>query len=93
MSGVVRIQDDRGQKVVSTGVYGFVRHPMYLAGILLFIGAPLLMGSLYGLVFTVIFIAGLVYRIFGEEKMLETELEGYADYKKKVRFRLFPYIW
>ncbi len=93
LSGVVRIQEDRGHEVISTGVYGFVRHPMYLAGMLLFIGAPLLMGSLYGLVFTIVFITGLVYRIFGEEKMLETELKGYTDYKNKIRFRLFPYIW
>lgn len=93
LSAVVRIQDDRGQEVISTGVYSFVRHPMYLAGALLFVGAPLLFGSLVGLGFAVVFIFGFVYRIFGEEKMLEQELQGYVDYKKKVRFRIIPFIW
>ncbi|MEW6173694.1 MAG: isoprenylcysteine carboxylmethyltransferase family protein [Bacillota bacterium] len=93
VSPLVRIQSERKQQVVSTGVYGFVRHPMYLGGILLFIGAPMLLGSIYGLVVGVALLFLLAGRIIGEEKMLADELEGYADYKKKVKYRLIPYIW
>jgi len=93
VSALVRIQAERKQRVVSTGVYSIVRHPMYLGGILLFIGAPLLLGSLYGLIIGLAMFFLLAGRILGEEKMLVDELEGYEDYKKKVRYRLFPYIW
>lgn len=93
VSPLVRIQSERKQRVVSTGVYGFVRHPMYLGGILLFIGTPLLLGSTYGLLIGVLISFLLVARILGEERMLAKELEGYADYKKKVRYRLLPFIW
>jgi len=93
VSPLVRIQSERDQKVVSTGVYGFVRHPMYLGGILLFIGAPLLLGSVYGLIIGIFLSFLLVARIIGEEKMLVEELEGYVDYKKKVKYRLIPYVW
>jgi len=92
-SALVRLQAERKQKVISTGVYGFVRHPMYLGGILLFIGAPLLLGSFYGLVIGLILIFLLAGRIIGEERMLIKELEGYEDYKKKVKYRLIPFIW
>jgi protein-S-isoprenylcysteine O-methyltransferase Ste14 len=93
VSPLVRIQSERKQRVVSTGVYGFVRHPMYLGGILLFIGTPLLLGSMYGLLIGVLISFLLVARILGEEKMLVKELDGYADYRKKVRYRLIPFIW
>jgi len=93
LSGLVRIQAERKQRVVSTGVYGFVRHPMYLGGILLFIGAPLLMGSFYGVITGILLSLLLMFRIIGEETMLVTELEGYADYRKKVKYRLLPFIW
>jgi protein-S-isoprenylcysteine O-methyltransferase Ste14 len=93
VSPLVRIQAERKQQVISTGVYGFVRHPMYLAGGLLFIGAPLLLGSVYGLMIGMVMFFLLAGRIIGEERMLVNELEGYADYKKKVRYRLIPYIW
>lgn len=92
-SAEVRIQTERKQKVVSTGVYGFVRHPMYLGGILYLIGAPLLLGSKYGLVIGVLMVIFIVVRIIGEEKVLVEELEGYGDYKKRVRHRLIPFIW
>ena len=72
--------------MISTGVYGFVRHPMYLGGILLFVGTPLLLGSIYGV------LIGLII-IIGEERMLVNELEGYGNYKKKVRYRLIPFVW
>jgi protein-S-isoprenylcysteine O-methyltransferase Ste14 len=93
LSPLVRIQEDRGQRVVSTGVYGFVRHPMYLGGILMFIGAPLLLGSVFGVVVGLALTILIMARILGEEAMLTRELEGYEDYKLKVRYRLFPYIW
>lgn len=93
VSPLIRIQKERKQQVVSTGVYGFVRHPMYLGGILLFMGAPMLLGSTYGIISGLILSILLVGRIFGEEKMLVNELEGYAEYKKKVKYRLIPFIW
>jgi len=92
VSPLVRIQSERGQKVVSTGVYGFVRHPMYLGGILLFLGAPLLLGSVYGVIIGIFLSILFLIRITGEEKMLVEELDGYVDYKKKVKYRLIPYI-
>jgi protein-S-isoprenylcysteine O-methyltransferase Ste14 len=70
VSPLVRIQSDRDQKVVSTGVYGFVRHPMYLGGLTLFLGTPLLLGSLYGLIIGLFLSLLFVARIIGEEKML-----------------------
>jgi protein-S-isoprenylcysteine O-methyltransferase Ste14 len=93
VSPLVRIQSERDQKVVSTGVYGFVRHPMYLGGILLFLGGPLLLGSVYGVIIGIFLSILFVARIMGEEKMLVEELGGYVDYKKKVTYRLIPYIW
>ncbi len=92
-SAEVRIQKERKQQVVSTGVYGFVRHPMYLGGILYVIGAPVLLGSKYGILLGVLMVIFIMARIIGEEKALVEELEGYKDYKKKVRYRLIPFVW
>jgi len=93
LSDVVRIQKDRKQTVVTTGVYSIVRHPMYLGATLLFIGAPLLMGSFYGALLGVFITIVLAGRSVGEEKMLVEELDGYREYKKKVKYRLIPFIW
>jgi protein-S-isoprenylcysteine O-methyltransferase Ste14 len=93
LSPLVRIQDDRNQRVVSTGVYGFVRHPMYLGAILMFFGAPLLLGSLYGIPAGLALTLLLMARIRGEESMLIRNLEGYGEYTQNVRYRLFPFIW
>jgi protein-S-isoprenylcysteine O-methyltransferase Ste14 len=93
LSPLVRIQTDRKHQVVTSGVYAFVRHPMYLAGSLLFVGTPLLLGSAFGLIFGFILVLLLASRILGEEIMLTDELEGYAEYKKKVKYRLIPYVW
>lgn len=93
LSTLVRIQADRKQQVISTGVYGFVRHPLYLGCLLMLYGAPLLLGSITGLVIAVIALIGLVVRITGEEKMLGSELEGYQDYQQKVTYRLIPFVW
>ncbi len=93
LSPLVRIQKERKQHVVSTGVYGFVRHPMYLGAVFLFWGTPLLLESLVGLAFSASLSILTVVRIVLEEKLLATELEGYQDYRKKVRFRLIPFLW
>jgi protein-S-isoprenylcysteine O-methyltransferase Ste14 len=93
LSPLVRIQKERKQQVISTGVYGFVRHPMYLGGILMFIGTPLLLGSVFGVALGLILIFLLAFRVLGEEKMMLEELDGYEDYKRKVRYRFIPFIW
>jgi protein-S-isoprenylcysteine O-methyltransferase Ste14 len=93
LSPLVRIQDDRKQRVVSTGVYGVVRHPMYLGGILMFLGAPLLLGSSWGVIAGLALTILLMVRVVGEEGMLARELEGYREYMKNVRYRLFPFLW
>jgi len=93
LSPLVRIQEERKQHVVSTGVYGWVRHPMYLGAALMFICAPVMLGSGYGFVIGLATAASLGVRIVGEEAMLEHELHGYSDYKQKVRFRLIPWVW
>ena len=93
LSTMVRIQDERKQHVISTGVYSFVRHPLYLGCLCLILGGPLLLGSIYGLFLSLISVIVLIIRIIGEEKMLINELEGYGDYMKKVRYRLIPFVW
>ncbi len=93
LSPLVRIQKERDQKLISTGVYSWVRHPLYLGAFLFFLGGPLVMGSLYGLIIGIFLSLSVVLRIIGEEKMLVEELDGYVEYKKKVKYRLIPYIW
>jgi protein-S-isoprenylcysteine O-methyltransferase Ste14 len=90
---VIKMQKERGQKVISNGLYGVVRHPMYSGAVLLFIGSPLLLGSIWGLVIGFLLIMTLAIRIFGEEKMLKQELPGYDEYMNKVRWRLIPLIF
>jgi protein-S-isoprenylcysteine O-methyltransferase Ste14 len=93
LSTMVRIQGERKQHVITTGTYGFVRHPLYLGCTFMMFGAPLFVGSVVGLVITALAFSAIIVRILGEEKMLETELEGYAEYKQQVRYRLIPFIW
>jgi protein-S-isoprenylcysteine O-methyltransferase Ste14 len=93
LSTLVRIQTERKQRVISTGVYGFVRHPLYLGCLLMLFGAPLLLGSIYGVIIGVLFSFVLMGRIIGEEKMLAAELAGYEEYRTKVRYRLIPLLW
>ncbi len=92
-SQLIRIQSERGQHVVDTGVYGMVRHPMYLGGTLMFVGAPLLLGSICGLLAALAAVGFLILRIFGEEKLLARDLEGYQAYRENVRYRLVPHVW
>jgi len=92
-SGVVRIQTDRGHRVCSTGPYAHVRHPMYIAVILMAASLPLALGSLYSLIPAAV-IAGLfILRTILEDKTLKEELPGYREYTQKVRFRLIPGLW
>ena len=82
-----------GQKVVSTGLYGIVRHPMYTATILMFLAMPLVIGSWWAFLVMLPYVIAIVTRIKDEEILLTKELEGYQEYKEKVRWRLIPYIW
>lgn len=82
-----------GQKVVDTGLYGVVRHPMYAVTLLLFLSMPLVLGSAYAFPVFLFYPFLIAKRIKDEEKLLEEELEGYREYKKKVKYRLIPFIW
>ena len=82
-----------GQTVVSTGPYAIVRHPMYAGAILVFVGAPLALGSWWGFLLIPIVIAVFAWRLLSEEKFLRENLAGYAGYAQSVRYRLVPYIW
>ena len=82
-----------GQKVISTGLYGIVRHPMYFATILLFMSMPLVLGSLVSFAIFLAYPFIIAARIKNEEEVLSRELEGYDEYKKKVKFRMIPFIW
>jgi len=93
LSTVVRIQSDREQKVITTGTYGFIRHPQYLGISILLLAGPLFLGSIIGFVSGLALVTILILRIFGEEKMLMEELPGYIEYMKKVKYRLLPHVW
>jgi protein-S-isoprenylcysteine O-methyltransferase Ste14 len=90
---VVKMQKERGQKVISTGLYAIVRHPMYAGATLLFIAGPLLLGSIAGLVVGVVLIVTIGARAVGEEAMLRQELDGYNGYMQKVKWRMIPYVF
>jgi protein-S-isoprenylcysteine O-methyltransferase Ste14 len=90
---VVKIQDERGQKVITTGPYSYVRHPMYAGAILYFAGTALLLGSWWGLAAVLAFILLLAIRTFIEEKTLRAGLQGYDDYAARVRYKLIPMVW
>ena len=90
---VVKMQKERGQQVVSTGPYSLVRHPMYAGATLLFIGGPLLLSSIVGFMLGVVLIVTIAIRSVGEEAMLRAELPGYREYMRKVRWRMFPFVF
>jgi len=87
------IEVAENQKVISTGPYALVRHPMYASGFLYLIGTPLALGSYWGLVALVFMAPFLIWRLFDEERFLANHLPGYMEYQKKVQHRLVPYIW
>ena len=91
LSRTVEVQEE--QKVIDTGLYGIIRHPMYTATILMFCFAPLVLGSVISFVIFLAYPVIIVTRIGNEEKVLEQGLKGYSDYKKKVRYRLLPFVW
>ena len=91
LSRTVEVQEN--QKVIDTGLYGIVRHPMYTSTILLFLAMPLVLGSWLSFAIMLFFPVVIVFRIRNEEKVLEAGLAGYREYKQRVRYRLLPFIW
>jgi len=87
------VKVESGQDLVSTGLYGVVRHPMYFGNVVLMIGIPLALGSYWGLLFVIPGLAVLAARILDEEKVLTQQLAGYRDYAQRVHYRLVPYVW
>ena len=90
---VIKIQEERGQRVISTGPYAIVRHPMYAGATLYMIGMPLLLGSWFGLLVLPLIFSALTLRIFIEETALRKGLPGYNDYATRIRYRLIPGVW
>ena len=91
LSRTVEVQEN--QKVIDTGLYGIVRHPMYMTTLLLFLSMPLVLGSLISFGIMLLYIPIIAKRIRNEEIVLENGLEGYADYKQRVRYKVIPFIW
>ena len=91
LSRTVEVRE--GQKVVDTGLYGIVRHPMYAVTVWLFLSIPVVLGSWWAFLCFLPYVALIVIRIINEEKLLSSELDGYEEYKKRVKYRLLPFIW
>ena len=91
LSRTVEIQED--QRVVDTGLYGIVRHPMYAVTVWLFLAIPIVLGSWWSLVCFAPYVVVIIVRIKSEEKILEAGLEGYSEYKKRVKYRIIPFVW
>ncbi len=91
LSRTVEVQEN--QKVIDTGLYGIVRHPMYMSTLLLFLAMPLVLGSVISFVIMLLYIPVIAKRIRNEEEVLEKGLEGYTEYKKKVKYKVIPYVW
>ena len=91
LSRTIEVQEN--QKVIDTGLYGIVRHPMYMATTVLFLAMPLVLASPVSFLIMLLYIPLVAKRIKNEEKVLEEGLEGYTDYKRRVRYRLIPWIW
>ena len=91
LSRTIEVQEN--QKVIDTGLYGIVRHPMYSVTLLLFLSMPLVLGSVYSFLIFLAYPFIIAKRIKDEEKFLEKELDGYREYKQKVEYRLIPFIW
>ncbi len=91
LSRTIRVE--KNQEVIDTGLYKIIRHPMYSTTLLLFFSIPLILGSIYSLIIFLPYPFIIAKRIKGEEMLLENELDGYIEYKKKVKYRLIPFIW
>lgn len=92
-STMVRLQTDRGHMVATGGPYAFVRHPGYVGFILTNLSVPVILGSLYGLLASAVWVALMIIRTYLEDTTLRAELDGYADYSRTVRYRLLPHVW
>jgi protein-S-isoprenylcysteine O-methyltransferase Ste14 len=90
-AAIIEVADD--QKVISTGPYAFVRHPMYTGGLIMLFGTPLALGSWWGLTMFVVLALAIVWRLFDEEKFLAKSLPGYSEYLQKVHYRLLPLVF
>jgi protein-S-isoprenylcysteine O-methyltransferase Ste14 len=93
LSPAVRIQQERGQTVVSTGPYRYVRHPMYATALIWLVGTTLLLGSWWGLLPALVLTVAIAFRAVNEERTLRRELPGYDAYLQRVKYRLIPYVW
>ena len=93
LSRFVEIQEERGHKVINTGPYRFIRHPMYIGATILLLSLPVALGSLYALIPTAFCVIFIIIRTVLEDKTLHKELEGYVEYAKKTKYRLIPGIW
>ena len=91
LSRTVEVQE--GQKVIDTGLYGIVRHPMYLSTLILFLAMPLVLGSVPSFAVMLVYIPIIALRIRNEEKVLEEGLDGYGEYRKRVRWKVIPFLW
>ena len=91
LSRTIEVQN--GQRVIASGLYSRIRHPMYIATLILFLSIPITLGSLIGEAVMLLYIPLLISRILNEEIFLKDNLEGYEEYMGKVRYRLIPYIW
>lgn len=91
LSRTIEVQEN--QRVIDTGLYSLVRHPMYSATLLLFMSMPLVLGSIYSFIIFLVYPILIIKRLKNEEAFLEKELHGYKEYKEKVRYRLIPFIW
>lgn len=91
LSRTIEVQEN--QKVIDTGLYGVVRHPMYMSTLLLFLSMPLVLGSVLSFVIVLAYIPIIAKRIRNEERALESGLEGYAEYRKRVRYKVIPFVW
>lgn len=90
-SGTIEVEAN--QKVISTGPYAFIRHPMYAGAFIMLIGVPLALGSFWGLLIIIPLVSVIIWRLLDEEKILKKNLSGYLEYQKKVNYRLIPHIW
>ena len=91
LSRTIEVQEN--QKVIDTGLYGIVRHPMYMATILLFLSMPLILGSIFSFVIFLVYPLIIAKRIKNEEEVLEKDLQGYTEYKERVKYKIIPFIW
>ena len=91
LSRTIEVQEN--QKVIDTGLYGIVRHPMYMSTLLLFLSMPFVLGSVISFAILLLYIPIIAKRILNEEQVLERGLAGYADYKKRIKYKVIPFIW